>query len=320
VTGYLIGDDSTYHKRRGRKMAGLGRHYSTTEQRAVVRHNLVQALYVVVRRRCTLAPQLYRQKATCVAAKEPFHRKVDLMAATIRSFTPLADTCTHVLLDTWYSAKRIWKAARERGFVITTGLRSNRANRVAAPQAEHSWRWVDLASYAAGLSEADYQAVVWLHQEGAGRTVWVHCVTSIVRNRYRAQVLIVRDTLDGPTSEVRFWATSDVRADVTIMIGHLAARWDIAVLFADTKDLLGIDHYQVMTTTAIVRFWTLVLAAYVFLDEERARLRQESGQHVTIGDAQREVQRVYCAHLITWMLQQFRAGQTTAMLFRQLAA
>jgi hypothetical protein len=32
------------------------------------------------------------------------------------------------------------------------------------------------------------------------------------------------------------------------------------------------------------------------------------------------VQRAHCAHLITWMLQQFRAGQTTATLFRQLAA
>lgn len=82
VTGYLIGDDSTCHKRRGRKMAGLGRHYSTTERRAVVGHNLVQALYVVAGRRCPLLPQLYRQKATCVAAKEPFPSKVDLMEPT----------------------------------------------------------------------------------------------------------------------------------------------------------------------------------------------------------------------------------------------
>jgi hypothetical protein len=224
------------------------------------------------------------------------------------------------LLDTWYSAKRIWKAARDRGFTITTGLRSNRAIRVADTEAEGGWRWVDLATYAAGLSTADYQAVIWPHQDGSGRTVWVHTVTTSVRNLYRAQVLIVRDTLDGSASEVRFWAPSDVRADVTTMIAHLAARWDIEVLFADTKDLLGLDHYQVMTTTAIVRFWTLVLAAYVFLDEERDRLRQELGQHVTIGDAQRERQRVHWAHLITWMLQQFRAGQTTAMLFHQLAA
>jgi hypothetical protein len=52
-----------------------------------------------------------------------------------------------------------------------------------------------------------------------------------------------------------------------------------------------------MATTAIVCCWTLVLAAYVYLDEERARLREALGQHVTIGDAQRKVQRVHSAHL-----------------------
>jgi hypothetical protein len=115
VTGYLIGDDSTCHKRRGRKMEGLGRHYSTTERRTVTSHSLVPSLYVVAGRRCPLAPQLYRQKARCEAARQPFQSKVDLMEATIRAFQPLADTRTHVLLDSWYGAKRIWKAARDRG-------------------------------------------------------------------------------------------------------------------------------------------------------------------------------------------------------------
>jgi hypothetical protein len=65
VTGYLIGDDSTMHKPRGKKMAGLGKHYSTTAGKPVVGHSLMQALYVVEGRRCPLAPQLYRGRAVC---------------------------------------------------------------------------------------------------------------------------------------------------------------------------------------------------------------------------------------------------------------
>ncbi len=61
VTGYLIGDDSTMHKVRGKKMAGLGKHYSTTAGTQVVGHSLVQLLYVVQGRHCPLEPQLYRQ-------------------------------------------------------------------------------------------------------------------------------------------------------------------------------------------------------------------------------------------------------------------
>jgi hypothetical protein len=56
-----------------------------------------------------------------------------------------------------------------------------------------------------------------------------------------------------------------------------------------------------MSARAIVRFWTLVLTAYVFLEEERARLRQLRETYVTIGEAQREVQRLHRAHLISWM-------------------
>jgi hypothetical protein len=38
------------------------------------------------------------------------------MAEIIRTFEPVAGTLTHVLLDSWYTSKRIWKVARERGF------------------------------------------------------------------------------------------------------------------------------------------------------------------------------------------------------------
>src|SRR5437867_11334751 len=38
VTGYVIGDDSTMAKPKGRKMAGLGKHHSTTEEKRIVGH------------------------------------------------------------------------------------------------------------------------------------------------------------------------------------------------------------------------------------------------------------------------------------------
>lgn len=52
VTGYLIGDDSTMHKEKGRKMEGIGKHHSTTHERRVRGHSLVQGLYVLLQRRC----------------------------------------------------------------------------------------------------------------------------------------------------------------------------------------------------------------------------------------------------------------------------
>jgi hypothetical protein len=121
-------------------------------------------------------------------------------------------------------------------------------------------------------------------------------------------VVIARPALDAPASAPRYWASSDLDADLATLLGPSAARWDVQILFADTKELLGLDQYQLMTTTAIVRFWTLVLAAYTLLEEERARLVQEQQRHLTIGEARRVLQQLHYQHLLRWIEQQFRAG------------
>ena len=320
VTGYLIGDDSTMQKVRGKKMAGLGKHHSTTAGTRVVGHNLVQGVYVVQGRHCPLEPRLYRQQAVCRTEQVPFHSKIDLMDELIRTFQPLPGTRTHVLLDSWYAAKRLWKTSRDRGFQISTGLKSNRLLRVASADAPHGWRWEALPDYAARLTDADYQQVTWPSQEAEPRQVWVHIVQTRVKKLYRCQVILVKETLDAPVKQVWYFASSDVAADVRTLVGHLAARWAVEVLFADGKELLGLDQYQVMSAEAIVRFWTLTWAAYCFLDEERARLRLDWQRHVTIGDARREVQRRHCRHLITWIQQQFIAGAPPQAVFERLAA
>jgi DDE superfamily endonuclease len=320
VTGYLIGDDSTMDKVRGKKMAGLGKHHSTTAGTRVVGHSLVQALDGVQGRHCPLEPQLYRQKAVCEAEGVPFQSKIELMAEQIRTFKPLTGTQTHVLLDSWYAAKCIWKAARERGFLITTGLKSNRFLRVADPEAPSGWRWQRLSEYAAGLRAADFEQVTWPSQGAEPRQVWVHVVKTRVRKLYRCQVISVRESLEAPLKETRYFASSDLKGDMRTLVGHLAARWSVEVLFADGKALLGLDQYQVLRAERLVHCWTLVWAAYCSLDEERARLREEWQRHVPLGEARREVQRVHWCHLMSWMQQQFRAGTTPQLLYEQLAA
>jgi hypothetical protein len=317
VTGYLIGDDSTQHKPKGKKMGGLGKHYSTTAEQRVIGHSLVQSLYVLLGRCCPLAPQMYRQKAVCEREGVPFQSKVDMMEATIRDFQPVANTLTHVLVDSWYTCKRIWRAARDRGFLITSGLKSNRV--LWALDAQGQGHWMRLDEYAARLKPAQYQKMTWPSQEDP-RTVYVHVVRTRVRKLYTCQVVITRFALDCPLKAVRYWASSDLDADVTTLIDHIAARWDIEVLFSDAKDLLGLDHYQLMGATAILRFWTLVMAAYAFLDEERDRLHRERHAHVTLGEARREVQRWHWRHVVDWIHQQFLSGVSPTELHALLAA
>lgn len=319
VIGYLIGDDSTQHKRKAQTMAGLGRHHSTTAGQRVVGHSLLQGLYVLLGRRCPLAPQLYRQRATCEAEGEAFHSKIDQMVALIAGFTPVPGTQTHVLLDTWYTAKRIWQAVRTRGWLITSGLKANRWLAVSDATQPHGWRWETLARYAARLTADDYTLMQWFDAEGAHQ-LYVHAVATRVRKLYRCQVVVLRQSLDAPLAEARFWASSDLAADPATLLSHIQTRWDIEGLFGDTKEELGLDHYQLMSATAIVRFWTLVMTAYAFLDEERARLQAVGPPPVTLGDTRRHVQRIHRRHLLEWLLDQFQAGVPTEVLCQRLAA
>jgi hypothetical protein len=318
VTGYLIGDDSTQHKPKGKKMGGLGQHYSTTAEQRVTGHSLMQSLYVLLGRRCPLAPQMYRQQAVCQRESVPFQSKVDMMEATIRDFQPVSNTLTHVLVDSWYTCKSIWRAARERGFLITSGLKSNRSLWVT--EVREQGRWIRLDEYAAHLPPEQYQKMTWPSQGDAPRTVYVHVVRTRVRKLYSCQVVIARFALDCPLKAVRYWASSDLDADPPTLLHHIATRWDIEVLFGDAKDLLGLDHYQLMDATAILRFWTLVMAAYAFLDEQRARLGHEQHAPLTIGDARREVQRWHWCHVLDWIHQQFLSGVTPTELHMLLAA
>ncbi|HVB22672.1 MAG TPA: transposase [Ktedonobacteraceae bacterium] len=306
VTGYVIGDDST-----------MSKHHSTTYDQRIVGHSLVQGCYMLLDRTCPLVPQLYQQEQVCEASGVPFHSKIALMETLIRTFEPVTGTRTHILLDSWYCAKCLWHAARERGFLMTTGMKSNRRVRVADETAPQGWGWQKLSDYAAQLSASGFVPLPWPH---GGKLVWVHVVKTSVRKLYRCQVIIVRHSLDAPLSQTRYWASSNLDADAAGLLTHIAARWEIEILFEDGKEELGLDHYQVMSTTALLRFWTLALLAYVFLEEEQQRLCVLWQRPVSIGEARREIQRRHRRCLLEWLHRQFLSGVHPEALFDLLAA
>ena len=63
----------------------------------------------------------------------------------------------------------------------------------------------------------------------------------------------MRRSLDAPVAQARYWASSDLEASPQRLLSHIATRWDIEVLFGDSKEELGLDHYQLMSALAIVR-------------------------------------------------------------------
>lgn len=312
VTGYLVLDDSLYVKRKGRKMSGLGRHYSSTEQRVVTGHCLFSGLYVLLGRRCPLQPRLYRQKAVCEKEGVAFLSKNDLAVAEIEQFEPVEGTQTHLLIDSWFHNKRVRRAAHQRGWQISGGLKSNRTMRLIAEDGSRTW--LTLSDYAAQLKPEDWQEAVWPSQEGQ-RPIYVHTVVTWIRKLGPTLLLITCHDLQNLTKFIRYWGSTLLEAEAQTVINHLAVRWSIEVLFEDNKDLLGADHYQLMSAEAIVRFWTLIACLGYFLDDQKAR----RDSLLTWGDVRRALQKEHQRNLLVWLASQFNAGLSVEQIGAQLA-
>lgn len=307
VTGFLILDDSTQVKRYAAAMEGQGWHYATTEQCRMPGHSLFQSVYCLLGRVLPLTPQLYRQQTVCEQAGVPFQSKVAMAVQTIQTFEPPADTHTHVLVDSWYVNKMVWQAARQRNWDLTGGLKSNRQIRQIRPDGQRVWRKV--AEYAADLTADDFQPVLWPNQEG-GHLVWGHLRRTRVKKLGACQVLVVKFAPDAPPSQCRYWVTSRLEDALDEVVAAVAMRWTIETLFADLKELMGSDQYQIRSAQAIVRFWALALCLYQYLDEQRVRLRQERQQPVTLGQARTWVRQRHADLLLEWLALQFAAGAT----------
>ena len=313
VTGYVIFDDSVHSKPKGRKMDGLGQHYASSERRVVNGHCLVTGLYVLLGQRCPLPTMMYRQKAVCEREGVVFQSKIDMAISQIEAFDPAADTDTHVLIDSWYHCKRVRKAARKRGWDVSGGLKSNRVMRLI--KADDSREWLQLSAYAARLGRHDWQEVTWPSDQG-GQTLYAHLIRTWVRKLGPTLLLITCHNPDDPLKSVRYWGSTVLDLQAQALVDILAIRWNIETFFEYDKDLLGSDHYQLMSAQAILRFWTLTACLLCFLEEQRALAPD---RQLTCGDVRRTIQEEHRVNLLHWLEERFKAGCSIDEICVQLA-
>jgi hypothetical protein len=313
VTGYLIMDDSVHVKPRGRKMGGLGRHYAHSEKRTVQGHCLFTALYALLGQRCPLAMQLYRQRAVCEQEGVPFQSKIDMAVQQIETFQPAPDTDTHVLVDSWYHCQRVRKAATRRDWHLSGGLKRNRVMRLIAEDGTREW--IQVSEYLARLGPDAWQTVIWPSQQG-GQVLKAHLIPTWIRKLGPTLLLITRQDLDQPLQYAHFWGSTQLELEAQALVHVLAIRWDVETFFEYAKDLLGSDHYQLMSARAIVRFWTLIACLMCFLEEQRAG---NSDAKLTCGDVRRSMQDSHRLNLLHWLFDQIHAGASLEQLTSQLA-
>ena len=239
VTGYLILDDSTHVKRYAKKMGGQGWHYSSTDKCTMPGHSLFQGLYRVEDRQFPLDPQMYIQKSVCEQEQQPFQSKVDLAVNVVDHFEPLPETHTHVLIDSWYVNKRMWKAVKRRKWDLTGGLKAN--HKLRTVDAEGQPIWMRLDDFAAELAADQFQPVQWPSQAGED-IVYAHLIRTRVKKLGVCQVLIVKPSAEASGDQARFYITTRLKDTLEQVVQTVALRWTVETLFADFKELMGSDR------------------------------------------------------------------------------
>ena len=241
-------------------------------------HSLYQSVYLLEGRQLPLTPRMYRRSVTCEKEGVPFVSKIDMAYEEVTTFEPPPDTHTHLLIDSWYVAKRIWRAACQRGWDVTGGLKSNRVMRIILPDGTRMW--MKVREYAATLTADDFSEVTWPTEEG-GKVVYVHLVKTWVRKLGPCRVLIVRlDPNAGPEG-TRYWVTTCLEESAEQIIVHVARRW-------------------------------------VILDEIRAVHRAQQGEHLTLGQARQQVRESHQEALLDWLIAQVQAGVPRAEIHQAL--
>ncbi|MCZ7574719.1 MAG: hypothetical protein M5U01_39725 [Ardenticatenaceae bacterium] len=175
--------------------------------------------------------------------------------------------------------------------------------------------WLSLSASAARLTADDWSAVTWPSPTG-GHPLYAHLVATWIRKLGPTLLLITRPSLDAPLQSTRFWGGTRMDLDAQAFVDILAVRWEVEPCFEYQKDLLGSDHYQLMTATAVVRFWTLTACFLCFLEEGRA---SRDGPPLTCGDVRHALQDQHRSNLLHWLQAQFASGRTVAQLRAQFA-
>ncbi len=122
--------------------------------------------------------------------------------------------------------------------------------------------------------------------------------------------------LENPRKSVRYWGSSQLDLDAQELVDVLAIRWQIETFFEYEKDLLGSDHYQIMSAEAVLRFWTLIACLICFLEEQRSA---DAVENLTCGDVRRRIQHEHRMNLLHWLADSFRTGATVEQVGNQLA-
>lgn len=109
---------------------------------------------------------------------------------------------------------------------------------------------------------------------------------------------------------------TDCSLDVVTILRYYDVRWHIETGYRFFKDLLGFDHYQLLSRKGMERYWCIQFLTYNYLEYQRQKWKQP-GIPMTIGDVVRRIRKEYLGQIIVFAYEQGLSKKPLADVLKQ---
>lgn len=246
-----------------------------------------------------LVKQLNRTRTP--ETKLTFHKLPTLVAQRLDDIAPhLPKSCrVYVLFDTWYDNQHLQKQIRAHGWHWICATRSNR--NVSDRPLSHWW------------SHVDHQRITRVVVRSATRRhVYSTRHTVGQRRHYPDPVVAIISKRKQRDTSPAYFLCSDTSLSVQTILKYYGYRWQAEVDNWFLKERFGLADYRVQSIEALLRWHTLVFAAYAFVQHQRIvpLLKEPTAQLQPLGEVLRDHQREHVRQTVRCIADLVRQGHS----------
>lgn len=273
---------------------GCSFHQSHLKKKSVYGHQIFTVLIECGKLKLPYYMALYDK------AKES---KITMACKTIEAMPKLPGK-VYVLGDSWYSAVKVIKAAKSKGFCYIGALKNNRVFHTPGGMKIGQ----NVKNHAKTLSKQDVNLVTV-----GNRKYWGHRVNGAIKNLPKNGVLLLTWPEDKLFEEkfIRvFFSTENLSNEEILRI--YTERWSVEVFFRNSKMQLKLEQYQIRKKQAITRFLLLIMITYAYCNQ--LLIDNSNSLDISRKIARAEIKTKY----VEWIFNQAQNGISLSKIYSSL--
>lgn len=229
-----------------KKMEGLDDHFSHSDGKTIWSHCVVTAHLVSKEFSFAWNFRSYCRETYCEAHGLKFKSKNDLAIELIKEYESPTEEQVYVLVDSWYTSKKLIDACAAKGYHLIGGLR---VNRKIYPKGIG----IKISEFASDfMRKSDTRSVT-----AGDHSYKLYTYEGKLSDIENAKVLLSwENEFDSSKSPFCILCTN-CSLDVVTILRYYDVRWNIETGYRFFKDLLGFDEYQLLSRKGIERFWCI---------------------------------------------------------------